>query len=124
MTRARRRVAVATGLVLATGASVALAGQIDEHAAALPAVVTVSSPAPTGAAQVATGFAVGPERVVTVAHVLERGRRLLVRTADGRVRRASIVRVDRRDDLALLAVPGLAAQPPHTVAGRAEPARM
>jgi S1-C subfamily serine protease len=40
------------------------------------------------------------------------------------VQRARIVRVDRSDDLALLAVPGLAARPARTAAASAEPARM
>jgi hypothetical protein len=51
--------------------------------------------------EIATGFAVGGDRIVTVAHVL--GGAL---TVDGT--RARVVRVDRPSDLALLAVPGLA----------------
>jgi hypothetical protein len=51
---------------------------------------------------IATGFAIGDGRVLTVAHVL-----------DGPVtvgrRRVRVLRVDRRNDLALLAVPGAGA---------------
>jgi len=53
----------------------------------------------------ATGFAVGPARVVTVAHVLAGGG--AVRVAG---RPARVVRVDRRVDLAVLAVAGLRAR--------------
>jgi S1-C subfamily serine protease len=71
-----------------------------------PFVVRVEMEGATTAAEVATGFAVAPERVVTVAHVLEPRRRLVVR-ADGRVLRARVLRADAKDDLAVLAVPGL-----------------
>jgi serine protease Do len=47
----------------------------------------------------ATAFAVGRGRAVTVAHVLRRGRPVLVAA-----RRARVVRVDRRLDLAILAI--------------------
>jgi S1-C subfamily serine protease len=53
----------------------------------------------------ATGFVVGPARVVTVAHVLDGG--AAVRVAG---RPARVVRVDRRLDLAVLAVSGLRAR--------------
>ena len=51
---------------------------------------------------IATGVAMGDGRVLTVAHVLEGARFVRV---DGRP--ARVVRVDRRLDLAELAVPGL-----------------
>lgn len=58
---------------------------------------------------IATGFAVADGRAVTVAHVL-----------DGPVavrgRRARVLRIDRRDDLALLSVPGLRATAPDIAA--------
>jgi S1-C subfamily serine protease len=75
-----------------------------------PPVVRVELENPIGAAEVATGFGVGPGRVITVAHVLEPGRRLVVRSRDGHTHRARVLRVDRRDDLALIAVPGLTAR--------------
>jgi S1-C subfamily serine protease len=56
----------------------------------------------------ATGFAVDPGRVVTVAHALDGGTVVRVRTGSG-ARRARVLRVDRRADLALLAVRGLEA---------------
>jgi hypothetical protein len=69
----------------------------------------------------ATGFVAGDERVVTVAHVL--GDEMAV---DGRP--ATIVRVDERNDLALLRVPGLRGERPRfgggdgtTVLGRPAP---
>jgi len=56
----------------------------------------------TSGHEIATGFVAGGDRIVTVAHVL-----------DGAVavngRRARVLRVDRRSDLALLGAPGLAA---------------
>jgi S1-C subfamily serine protease len=55
---------------------------------------------------VATGFAVGRGRVVTVAHVLRGGGAVRVTG-----RPARVVRADRRLDLAVLAVPGLGAAP-------------
>jgi hypothetical protein len=54
----------------------------------------------TSGTEIATGFAVGDDRVVTVAHIL--GRELTVEGA-----RARVLRVDRRSDLALLAAPGV-----------------
>jgi S1-C subfamily serine protease len=51
---------------------------------------------------IATGFAVSDGRVVTVAHVLEGPVTL-------RGRRVRVLRVDRRNDLALLSAPGLRA---------------
>jgi S1-C subfamily serine protease len=61
----------------------------------------------------ATGFAVASDRVVTVAHALEGTAMVRVRT--GRVaHRARVLRVDRRADLALLAVSGLGGSNPGT----------
>ena len=54
----------------------------------------------------ATGFVAAPGRVLTVAHVLDGGG--AVRVAG---RPARVVRVDRRLDLAVLAVAGLRARP-------------
>jgi hypothetical protein len=55
--------------------------------------------------EIATGFAVGAGRVLTVAHVLD-GSPVVAG------RRGRVLRVDRRLDLALLAVPGLDAREP------------
>jgi S1-C subfamily serine protease len=66
----------------------------------------------TSGAEIATGFAVGRDRVVTVAHVL-----------DGTVKvggsAAKVLRLDRRSDLALLAVRGITARPPAVAAAGA-----
>jgi len=59
---------------------------------------------------IATAISSGPGRVLTVAHVLDGARAAWV---DGRP--ARVVRVDRRLDLAELAVPGLDAPPVRTV---------
>lgn len=50
----------------------------------------------------ATGFAIAPARVVTVAHAISPA--ASVRTSSGQAR---VLRLDARTDLALLAVPGL-----------------
>lgn len=70
-------------------------------------VLSVAVKPPTGAEVVGSGFVVRPGRVVTVAHLLERRLRIVVRSPGGPARRAQLLRVDRRSDLALLAVPGL-----------------
>jgi S1-C subfamily serine protease len=64
--------------------------------------------------EVATGVAAGDGRVVTVAHAISGGRAV---SAAGRP--ARVVRIDRRLDLALLAVPGLRA-PEVRLGGRAD----
>jgi S1-C subfamily serine protease len=64
-----------------------------------PEVVTVLVERRSGAPERATGFVAAPGRIVTVAHVLERGGAVSVRG-----RTARVVRVDRASDLALLAV--------------------
>jgi S1-C subfamily serine protease len=60
----------------------------------------------------ATAFAVGGDRIVTVAHALDPSRPV---TVDGR--RARVLRVDRAADLALLALPGLRAAAVRTGSG-------
>jgi S1-C subfamily serine protease len=74
---------------------------------AAPRIVRVSV-----AGEVATGFAAGGDRVVTVAHVLDGGGKV---TVDGRA--AAVVRADRRDDLALLTVRGLRSPAVRTASG-------
>jgi S1-C subfamily serine protease len=58
--------------------------------------------------EVATAFALGAGRAVTVAHVLG-DRRPGARVRVTHRRRATILAIDQRDDLALLSVPGLQA---------------
>jgi S1-C subfamily serine protease len=67
----------------------------------------------------ATGFAVASGRVVTVAHALAGGRVVQVRTGSV-ARQARVLRVDRRADLALLAVRGLEAGASRTTTARDE----
>jgi S1-C subfamily serine protease len=88
----------------------------------LPAVASVAAAAaiafPTGSAGpsievvrissgngIATGLAVAARRVVTVAHVIDG-------PVTARSRRVRVLRVDRRNDLALLSVPGVGATAP------------
>jgi S1-C subfamily serine protease len=59
----------------------------------------------TSGGEIATGFTVGGNRIVTVAHILD-GRATVAGTE------ARVIRVDRRADLALLAVPGRVAYAP------------
>jgi S1-C subfamily serine protease len=73
----------------------------------------------TSGSEVATGFGVGRDQVVTVAHVLAGAVRVggtpaNVGATPMRVggRPARVVRVDRRADLALLRVPGMASAAP------------
>jgi Trypsin-like peptidase domain len=89
-------------------AAAALVGCGSHGHAAPPAVfaVTVRADQPSG--EHATAWVLRPGRLVTVAHVLRAGRPVSVGG-----RRARVVRVDRRLDLAVLAVPGL-----HTAAAR------
>jgi S1-C subfamily serine protease len=66
-----------------------------------PHVVAVRVLQPGGSAEIATGVVVAPERVLTVAHVLERGREISAAGAP-----ATVARLHPGQDLALLAVPG------------------
>ena len=91
----------ARALCVAVVAAAALVPAAGERDAPAPRVVRVAVTSPAGAAELATGFAAGGDRIVTVAHVLDADGRV---TVDGRA--ASVLRVDRRDDLALLAVRG------------------
>jgi S1-C subfamily serine protease len=91
-------------LCVACVGAAALASACGGRAASAPRVVAVAVTSPAGAAELATGFAAGGDQVVTVAHVLDEPGTV---TVDGRA--ARVVRIDRGDDLALLAVPGLRA---------------
>jgi S1-C subfamily serine protease len=88
-------------LVAVVVVAVALAGCGGGATAGPPTVLEVRVP---GAGKDATAFAVGDGRAVTVAHVLRAGQPVFV--AD---RRARVLRVDRRLDVALLAVGGVRA---------------
>ena len=86
----------------AVAAVVAVAG-CGGGSAAAPAVYEVRVPT-HGSGRDATAFAVGGGRAVTVAHVLRAGHPVFVGG-----RRARVLRVDRRLDVALLAVDGMRA---------------
>lgn len=105
-----RRAALAAGFAVLAAAAVAVALAARGTTRHDPVVVRVELEGATGAADTATGFGVGRGRVVTVAHVLDPSRRLVVRRPDGRVQRARVLREDRTDDLALIAVRGLQAR--------------
>ena len=68
----------------------------------------------TSGSEIATGFAVGRDRVVTVAHLVDGA--VKEGGTDGAVMvsgiGARVLRVDRRSDLALLAVQGIGGRPP------------
>jgi S1-C subfamily serine protease len=91
---------LAAAAVLAAGCGGGGAGP----AWAQPSVVRVTVATDGLVPEVATGVAAGDGRVLTVAHPLSPGRAVRV---GGRP--ARVVRLDRRLDLALLAVPGLRA---------------
>jgi S1-C subfamily serine protease len=103
--------------------AIAVAGCAEDSAsprAAAPRLVCVVG----AGSERATGFAVASGRVVTVAHAVEGVPRVRVR-AGGRWRRARVLRVDRRADLALLAVTGLRGGAPRTTtAGNEEGVRV
>jgi S1-C subfamily serine protease len=99
-------------LCVAGVAAAALAPAGADRGGTPPRIVAVAVSSATGAAEVATGFVAGGDRVVTVAHVLDGDGTL---TVDGRP--AAVVRVDRRDDLALLAMRGLRAAPIRIASG-------
>jgi S1-C subfamily serine protease len=109
--RARSPVALLAAVLIGAAALVAVVAFSDGSAPTeSPAVAPLRV---TSGHEVATGFAVGADRIVTVAHVL--GGPL---AANGRP--ARLVRADRRSDLALVSVPGLDA--PARAAGSAAPA--
>ncbi len=95
---------------VAGAAALAAAGcGADEPLPTTPTLLKVTVPGEGPVADVATAFAISRTRAVTVAHVVG-ARRTVVVTAPGeRARRARVLRVDRRLDLAVLEVPGLRA---------------
>jgi S1-C subfamily serine protease len=108
----RRTLALlAAGILVAGLAAVLLALSDDPAPGRSPAITPVRV---TSGGEIATGFAVGRERVVTVAHLVD-GAVKEART-DGAVTvngvRARVLRLDRRSDLALLAVPGIGGRSP------------
>lgn len=86
--------------------------KIDSDSAALAtaatSVVRITGNAYTcGQAQTGSGFVVADERVVTNAHVIAGTKRPVVEALNGQVLAGTIVYFDPRNDLAVIAVPGL-----------------
>ena len=107
--RRRRRPAIAAALLLVVlVAALFLLAPSAGPPPSGPAVVDIAVDPAIGPNDIATGFEQGAGRVVTVAHVIPgRQARVLVRGGDAdEARRARVVSLDRRNDLALLAVPG------------------
>jgi S1-C subfamily serine protease len=101
----RRALPLAGAAALTAAAAALLAPPSAGPAPSGPTVVDVLVVPPVGSADVATGFEHGDGRVVTVAHLLPARRaRVLVRSGRGPARRARVVALDRRNDLAVLAV--------------------
>jgi S1-C subfamily serine protease len=93
--------------VLGMSAAVALAlpGSAGPPPPGPPIVRVVADPGTTSR-EVATGFEARPGRIVTVTHAVVGTARVLVRGERGPGREARVLRLDRRSDLALLAVTG------------------
>jgi S1-C subfamily serine protease len=102
----RREIAFALAAVAALGSG-GCGGASAPARPAPPQVLQVTVPGPTRPSEVATAFAAGGGRAVTVAHAVAGRRAVLVGVPGGRVRSVHVLHSDERLDLALLAVPGL-----------------
>ena len=102
-----KRAALAAVCVLALPATALTWSATRPAGGPLTRVLTVAVTPAGGPDAVGSGFVAGPGRVVTVAHLLKRGSRIAVRSPGEPPRPARPLRIDRRTDLALLAVPGL-----------------
>lgn len=104
----QRLFAIAVVTALAGAGAAATLGADDSGPSTRAVLVALGTPERPG--QVATGFAAGPGRVATVAHLFEAADGTSVRVRDsGHWLAARLLSRDRRADLALLEVPGLAA---------------
>jgi hypothetical protein len=92
-------------LAVAVAAGFAIALLLRDDPPRAPVASPVSPLRVASGHEIATGFAVGDGRVITVAHVVDG-------PVTVRGRRVRVVRVDRRNDLALLAAPGVRAGGP------------
>jgi hypothetical protein len=101
-----RAIIVAAALLVGGGVALVL-GTSGDTEPGPPKLLRVTS-----GSEIATGFAVGGDTIVTVAHVVGGTVALHGRRAYGTVavqgHPARVLRLDRRTDLALLSVPGLA----------------
>jgi hypothetical protein len=102
---ARPRRAIALLAVAGAAAGLAIAVLLGADSAPGPAEPGIVPLRVTSGQGIATGFAVANRRVVTVAHVLDGP----VTVAGRRVR---VIRIDRRNDLALLSAPGVGVAAP------------
>jgi serine protease DegQ len=89
----------------------ALLKDVSDGLAAAVAAIGPSVVEVRGRRRPAAGVAIGPERVVTAAHVLHREDELSVVDEAGTARAATLVGRDPGTDLALLAVPGAGLRP-------------
>jgi hypothetical protein len=105
--RARRPHALLALLVLAVAvaAGFAIAVLLRDDPPRTPVASPVTPLRVASGHEIATGFAVGDGRVITVAHVVDG-------PVTVRGRRVRVLRMDRRNDLALLAAPGVRAGGP------------
>lgn len=110
--RRRRLWAIAVVAALAgVGVAATLGSDGSKTRSPSTRAVQVALGTPERRGEVATGFAAGPGRVVTVAHLFEAADGASVRVRDrGRWLAARVLRRDRRADLALLEVPRLRAR--------------
>jgi S1-C subfamily serine protease len=110
--RARLAPAVLAVLALASAiaAALAIAALLRTDAPRAPAASPVTPLRVASGHGIATGFGVADRRVVTVAHVIDG-------PVTVRGRRVRVLRLDRRNDLALLAGPGVRAGAPDLRAG-------
>jgi S1-C subfamily serine protease len=115
----RRTLALLAAGILVAGLAAAVLALSDDPAPSRSSAITPVRV--TSGGEIATGFAVGRERVVTVAHLVDGA----VKEAgtDGAVMvtgvRARVLRRDRLSDLALLAVPGIGGRSPTVTAADA-----
>jgi S1-C subfamily serine protease len=108
--RRRRAPLAVAALLLALAAPGTGCADSSSSGASGPQVVSVLG----RGAERATGFTVAAGRVVTVAHAVEGGGPIRVRVRRAAARSARVLRLDRRTDVALLAVPGLRGRAPGT----------
>ena len=107
--KARRRALVGAALLAGV---IAAAVAAFSNGSAPSTAPTIRLLRVTSGPEVATGFGVGRDRVMTVAHVLGGAVGAGGTPALAGGRPARVVRVDRRADLALLRVPGIASVAP------------
>jgi putative serine protease PepD len=115
-TRIWDRPAAAYSQLAGTSSTVSSAGSLSDVVDAVsPSVVTVHVSAPGGETEGSGVILTTDGRVLTNYHVVENGRSMTVRLADGRSASAEVVRTDPGSDLALLQVDGVSGLTPATL---------